>query len=205
MSVFDDVSDAGRLNKVKNGLETWRELVIRADSFLGWECDWYPAVTGGVLTSIFLFVWYWDPTLLTFLAALGLFTTIADFAGPKIINQVFGSDSWNVVKDKKYDEVCHEIVAAIEGVSNAFHYWRAARSHKPIVHFFATCLSLIVLAWLGNKINNFFLAYMLVLGLLMLPGLHRRGILQTQLAQVTLKVNELMGKAKEAGGAKKVE
>jgi len=196
MSTFDDVPDAGRLSKVKSGLESWREVVIRADSVLGWECDWYPAVTGGLLTAVFLFVWYWDPTLLTFVAFLGLMATLADYIGPKVINQVFGSDSWNGAKDKKYDDVCGEIVSAIDSVESAFRFCREARNKKPIVHFVATCGSLVVLAWLGNRINNFFLAYVLTLGLAMLPGLHRRGMLHKHVAQITQKVNELI-KGKE--------
>jgi len=202
MSTFNEVPDAGRLSKVKTNLESWREVVIRADSVLGWECDWYPAVTAGLLSASFLFIWYWDPTLLTFIAFLGLMLTLVDYAGPKIINQVFGSDSWNGAKDKKYDQVCGEIVSAIEGVESAFAFCREARSKKPIVHFVATCGSLVVLAWLGNRINNFFLAYVLTMGLVMLPGLIRRGILEKHFAQVGLKFNELL-KGKES--LKKVE
>ena len=41
-----------------------------------------------------------------------------------------------------------------------------------------TCLSLVTLAYLGNRINNFFLAYLLTLALMMLPGLQRKGLLQ---------------------------
>ena len=196
MSTLNEVQDVNRLSKIKTGLEGWREVVIRLDSVLGWELDWYPAVTGGMLTATFLFVWYWDPTLLTFIAFMGLMATLVDFAGPKIINQVFGSN-WNGAKEKKYDQVCEEIVMAIENVETAFRFCREARGKKPVVHFFATCLFLIVLAWLGNRINNFFLAYALTLGLVMLPGLHRRGILQKHCSQITLKVAELM-KGKEA-------
>lgn len=54
----------------------------------GWECDWYPAVSGGMVTAGFLWVWYWDPTLLTFIALMGLLVTLVDYVGPKIINQV---------------------------------------------------------------------------------------------------------------------
>jgi len=197
MSTLNEVPDAGRVSKVKTNLESWREVVIRADSFLGWECDWYPAVTGGLLTAIFLFVWYWDPTLLTFIAFLGLAATLVDYLGPRIINQVFGSDSWNGAKDKKYDQVCGEIVSAIEGVETAFRFCRESRNQKPIVHFVACCTSLVVLAWLGNRINNFFLAYLLTLALVMLPGLIRRGILEKHFAQISLKVNELV-KGKDA-------
>jgi len=197
MSTLNEVSEMGRVSKIKNGLEGWREVVIRADSVLAWEVDWYPAVTGGLVTAAFLFTWYWDPTLLTFLAFVGLMATLVDYAGPRIINQVFGSDSWNGAKEKKYDQVCSEIVGCLENLEGAFTFCREARNKKPIVHFVATCASLVAMAWLGNRINNFFLAYVLTLGLMMLPGLHRRGILQKHCSQITMKMAELV-KGKEA-------
>ena len=86
---MNDISSEGQLRSVKNNLEEWREVVIKADALLGWEVDWYPAVTGGVLTAAFLFIWYWDPTLLTFFAFMGLVVTLTDYAGPKIVNQVY--------------------------------------------------------------------------------------------------------------------
>ena len=88
MSTMSEVRPEGRLRNVKSSLEDWREVVIKTDAVLGWEVDWYPAVTGGVLTAAFLFIWYWDPTLLTFFAFMGLMVTLTDYAGPRIINQV---------------------------------------------------------------------------------------------------------------------
>jgi len=204
MSTTDEVRfSEGRLNQVKSGLETWREVVIKLDSVLGWECDWYPAVSGGVVTAAFLFVWYWDPTLLTFIAFMGLLATLVDFLGPKIINQVFGSNNWTGAKEQKYEQVCNDLVTGIENIEEAFRFCREARGKKPIVHFVVTCLSLVTLAYLGNRINNFFLAYLLTLALMMLPGLQRKGLLQQHFSQLTAKVME-MAKGKDAF-VKKVE
>ena len=77
-----------RMSRVKHGLESWREVVLRADSVLGWEQDWYPAVTAGIVAAFYLLIWAWDPTFITFVAFSGLFLAVADYVGPKIINQV---------------------------------------------------------------------------------------------------------------------
>ena len=68
MSVLNGVRSDGQVGSIKSNLEEWREVVIKADAVLGWEEDWYPAITGGILTAAFTFIWYWDPTLLTFFA-----------------------------------------------------------------------------------------------------------------------------------------
>jgi len=189
---MNDISSEGQLRSVKNNLEEWREVVIKADALLGWEVDWYPAVTGGVLTAAFLFIWYWDPTLLTFFAFMGLVVTLTDYAGPKIVNQICGPESWNGTKEKQFEKVCDEIVSTMDNVHAAINACRDARSKKPFIHFIVTVMTLISLAWIGNRINNFFLAYLLTLGVAMLPGLHRRGILQKHCSQLSIKFGELL-------------
>lgn len=189
---MNDISSEGQLRSVKNNLEEWREVVIKADALLGWEVDWYPAVTGGVLTAAFLFIWYWDPTLLTFFAFMGLLVTLTDYAGPKIVNQICGTESWNGTKEKQFEKVCDEIVSTMDNVHAAVNACRDARSKKPFIHFIVTVMTLISLAWIGNRINNFFLAYMLTLGVAMLPGLHRRGLLQKHFSQLSIKFGELL-------------
>jgi len=188
----NDINPEGQLRSVKNNLEEWREVVIKADALLGWEVDWYPAVTGGVLTAAFLFIWYWDPTLLTFFAFMGLVVTLTDYAGPKIVNQICGPESWNGTKEKQFEKVCDEIVSTMDNVHAAVNACRDARSKKPFIHFIVTVMTLISLAWIGNRINNFFLAYLLTLGVAMLPGLHRRGILQKHFSQLSIKFGELL-------------
>jgi len=145
-----------------------------------------------VVSFFYLFVWYWDPTLITFLAFSGLFLSLADYIGPKIIHQVFGTDNWNLSKDKQLDQVCEDILSAKDKIEAAWTLCREARTRKPIIHFAATVFTLFTLAWLGNTINNFFLAYLMNVTVLMLPGLHRKGVLKQYGAQITLKLAEVM-------------
>lgn len=187
---------------VKSCLESWREVVLHVDSLLGWDKDWYPAVTAGLLTFKFLFVWYWDPTLLTFLAMTGIMLTLVDYLGPKIMNQVFKPDAWTGVKEKQFEEVCEGIVGGLRCVEDAHRFCREAKEKKPILHFLGTIFTLFSVAWIGNKLNNFFLLYLVTLTLLMLPGLHRKGLLKKYFSQITLKISEVV-KGKES--MKKVE
>ena len=69
---------------------------------------------------------------------------------------------------------------------------REYRSQKPVFHFVGTLMFFFSLAALGNRINNFFLAFLLTNFALMLPGLHKKGILQNLYAQATLKFAEII-------------
>jgi hypothetical protein len=52
--------------------------------------------------------------------------------------------------------------------------------------------SLLTLAWLGSVCNGFCLVYFCLLALLMLPGLHRRGLLDKYCSNLANKVNEIV-------------
>ncbi len=75
-------------SNVKTCLERWREPLLHASSVLFWEKDFYPAVIAGVLTTKFIFIWWWDPTFLTAVAVAGFVLTLVDYLGPKITAQV---------------------------------------------------------------------------------------------------------------------
>ena len=73
-----------------------------------------------------------------------------------------------------------------------FRFVREAKEKKPVLHFFGTLLALFSVAWVGNRMNNFFLLYTLCLFVAMLPGLHRKGLLEKYFSQITLKINEVV-------------
>lgn len=215
--------------RVKSCLEGWREPVLHVASLLFWEKEWYPGVIAGLLTAKFLFVWYWDPTLLSLFAMTGLFITLADFIGPKIIAQVgqalrlafstvpfstdccllflsryqiFKPESWTGDKEKRFEQVCSDLVSATDGVRGAWNFCREAKEKKPVVHFVGTLMALLLVSYVGSRINNFFLLYLLTLTLVLLPGAHKKGLLKKYFGQAMQKVGEAI---KGKDGLKKVE
>jgi len=185
------------VSKVKGCLSQWRELVILADGLLGWEKDFYPALIAAAVTLKFVFVWWWDPTLLTFISITGIMISLLDYAMPKILGTVFKPESWNGDKEARYERACNSLVHGFKYAEAGLAAYREAKKVKPVVHFAATVSGLFALAWIGNRINNFFLLYLVVLVVLMLPGLHRKGLLDKYLSQVTAKMAEAV-KGKDA-------
>lgn len=197
MSMIDGVGSEGQTDFIKRTKENWGEVVIMADDVLGWEKGHYPFIIVGVITAAYLIILYWDPTLLTFLAFLGLIATLADYLGPIIIKQVSNSDNWEEAKQKQFAKVCDDVVAAMNSLSDFVIKCKKSRAEKPNIHIIGTVISLLTLAWIGNSINNFLLAYLLTLAVAMTPGLMRKGIIQTQFSQISIKIGELL-KGKEA-------
>lgn len=109
------------------------------------------------MTLFYLALWYIDPTFLTFVAVNGFLITLADYVGPRVIPQVFGVNSWNGAKEKQFDSVCKKISMALDTTCSAADTVRYFRKSRPLANFIATLSGLIILAWIGNKINNLFL------------------------------------------------
>jgi hypothetical protein len=53
-------------------------------------------------------------------------------------------------------------------------------------------MALFSMAWIGNSVNNFVLAYTITNAVFMMPGLQQRGHLKQYGAQLTLKIAELV-------------
>ena len=115
-----------------------------------------------------------------------------DYLGPKIIKQVYGVDSWTPSKERQFDEVCENVVLGMDKLESLWNLLREARSSKPVFHFVGTLMFFFSLAALGNRINNFFLAYLVTNFALLMPGLYKKGILQQLYAQTTLKFAEIV-------------
>jgi len=185
--------DAGSL---KRRLEGWREMVLLSDSVLSWEKEWYPAVTSGSLTALFLVVWYMDPSMLTLMSVCGLVMTLLDYIIPKVVASVFSEDSWTSEKEKKLEQICQEMMFVRTGLGRVCEGMGAYRETSPLIYLSSVVVSLYMLAHLGALFSGFFLAYLSLLALSMLPGLHRRGLLEKYCAGIILKIGEFV-KAKK--------
>jgi len=191
MSMMAEVQQ-NKASGLKHALSEWREVVLPASSVINMDLEWYPGVIIGLVSTFFLSVWYWDPTLISFVSFCGLLFTVMDYLGPKIINQVYGVDSWTPSKERQFDEVCENVVLGMDKLESLWNLLREARSSKPVFHFVGTLMFFFSLAALGNRINNFFLAYLVTNFVLLMPGLYKKGILQQLYAQTTLKFAEIV-------------
>jgi hypothetical protein len=51
--------------------------------------------------------------------------------------------------------VCDEIVGTMDNVNAAVNTCKEARAKKPFIHFISTVMSLVALAWIGNRISKY--------------------------------------------------
>merc|ERR1719187_713801 len=133
-----------------------------------------------------------SPSMITLISLLGLVVTMLDYLGPVLMDRIFSSTQWTGEKEKKLDNVCKSLVSASLLFSSCFSSYSNLKTNSPITHFGTTTTSLLLLAYLGSLVSGMFLSYILMMVVLMLPGLYRRGLLARYCSSLVLKLEEMV-------------
>jgi len=179
------------IESLKLRMEGWRELVIVADDVLGWEKDWYPAITAGSLTVLYLGVWWLEPSLLTLVSLVCLLVTLADFLVPRLADKLLPPHGWTEAKQNKLNTVAANIVSTYNFLASLRSQFSSLRNSSPLTHFSLVTLSLTATAYLGAFFSGVLLSYLCLLVVLMLPGLQRKGLLEQYCAILVSRVKDL--------------
>jgi len=187
---------SGEVASLKRSIESWREIVILGDSVLSWEKEWYPAVTSGTLSFLFLLVWSQDPSVLTLFGMIGLVMTLLDYAVPLVQAKLFAENSWTADKEQRLDQICQELVFVKTGIRRLANSLLRFRETSPLMFLLGFVVFFYIVAYFGSIFSGIFLFFVLFLNACMLPGLHRRGLLKKYCASLVLKIGDYV-KAKK--------
>ncbi|KAK2579774.1 hypothetical protein KPH14_011110 [Odynerus spinipes] len=163
------------MKQLKRKMECWREVVLPLNSILLWEKSWYPALILGLTTTIFCMIWILEPALLTLISLTLLVLALVDYFVPTIISIWSTANSWTGQKEKKLNEICHNLSEAILQLQNLWTSVVNMRNSRPNFFYGMIILSLTLFAWLGNTINNLLLSYIAVNAILLTPGFRYKG------------------------------
>jgi hypothetical protein len=169
--------DEAELDKLKKCLQPHRELILPVNKFLEWDQKFYPGIIVGVITLEFLILWYVEPSVLTTLCVIGIVVTAVDFALPAITGHLSGASEWGPVKEGQFNEICKRILHAKQHFDCAKNHLISTKQDKPKLHYLGMIGAFATVAWLGSCFNNLFLAYLIVVGLALCPGVRKTGVL----------------------------
>lgn len=172
------VLQEGRTRQLKRALESWREVVLALQDLLAWERGWHPGAILAATSLMFVTMWLLEPSLLTAFSLLGLAVCLLDYWGPAL-SGVFlrGTAPWAAQHERRLDELCRSLVLQYTHFSTALRSLWLLRATRPRVFYACTGSLLLAFAWLGSVVHNLLLLYLIVTGLLLMPGLRRRGLL----------------------------
>ncbi|XP_015904676.1 ADP-ribosylation factor-like protein 6-interacting protein 1 [Parasteatoda tepidariorum] len=179
----------------KRRLENWREVLIHLHSLLVWEKPFYPGITAGTVTVVFLLLWYFDPSVLTTFSVFGIVACLLDYAVPMLSSTFFDSSKWTGSREKKYEDICRSLVGCYVKTKHICDYLRQTKETKPYLYVLGVVGTLILTAWIGNLISNLFLTYLIVLLSALSPGLKSQQLIQDAVASVLAMIGQ--GKKKK--------
>lgn len=177
----------------KRKLENWREVLTHLNSVITWEKPYYPGIVAGVVTVIFIMLWYFDPSVLTTLSMFGIIACVLDYVVPILSASFFDSSKWTGARERKYEEICYELVTLFIRVKTIWESARQIKETKPYIYIVTAVGSLIVTAWIGNLINNLFLTYLIVLFGCLLPGIKSHAIVQQNISKAMAMIKGIAG------------
>lgn len=182
------------LANLRKELEGYRELILPLNKVIEWEQNYYPAILVAVITLVFSIVWYLEPSVLTTFCLLGVVVCALDFAVPIITAQFLKSSEWTVVQERQFDAICTRLLNAKRHFNNIRRTLLILKRDKPKMYLLVMMGAFSLLAWLGSLIDNLLLTYLLVVGLALVPGLRKHGIMQKVVAQISDKISSLRAK-----------
>ncbi|XP_041085638.1 ADP-ribosylation factor-like protein 6-interacting protein 1 [Polyodon spathula] len=178
--------------QLEEQLQGWGEVILAGDQVLRWVKPWFPAALMGVVSAVFLMIYYLDPSVLTGVSCAVMLLCLADYLVPTLAPRIFGSNKWTTEQQQRFHEICGNLVKTQRRVVG---WWRrifALKEEKPKVYFMSAIISLLMMAWIGQQVHNLFLTYLIVSFLLLLPGLNQQGIISKYVGMAKREINKLL-------------
>jgi hypothetical protein len=106
-------------------------VLLILNGLLKWDQSFFPGIIAGVLTFLFIILWWLDLSTLTLLAFIALVVTLLDFGYPALSKFIFKPENWSGTQEKQYENVIQDIVdirCCITGSVSSFFNTRSERS-----------------------------------------------------------------------------
>ncbi|KAG8432971.1 hypothetical protein GDO86_017296 [Hymenochirus boettgeri] len=183
---------AAETANLEERFQGWGEVILVADRIIRWEKPWFPAAIMGVISFLFLMIYYLDPSVLSGVSCFVMCLCLADYLVPILAPRIFGSKIWTTEQQQRFHEICSNLVKTQRRVIGWWKRLFVLKEEKPKMYFMSTISILAVIAWIGQQVHNLFLTYLMVSFLLLLPGLNKHGIITKYVGMGKREINKLL-------------
>lgn len=172
-------------SQLANRFQGHKSLVLKLHTVLTWEQDYHAGVVFGTVSAFFLLINLLNSSVLATLSYFGIIGALLDLAAPLIMKNLGASTVKLSEKDnQRFDKIVLDLAKVYATMHSLCATSYNIKINKPKIYYPYLLGSLLFLAFIGNKINNLFLTYLLVLAVAFYPGLEKRGITQKIVDQV---------------------
>ncbi|CAI9178766.1 unnamed protein product [Rangifer tarandus platyrhynchus] len=101
---------AAETASLEEQLQGQGEVMLMVDKVLRWERAWFPPAIMGVVSLVFLTIYYLDPSVLSGVSCFVMFLCLADYLVPILAPRIFGSNKWTTEQQQRFHEICSNLV-----------------------------------------------------------------------------------------------
>ncbi|XP_053551264.1 ADP-ribosylation factor-like protein 6-interacting protein 1 [Bombina bombina] len=178
--------------RLEEYFQGWGEVILVVDRTLRWEKPWFPAVIVGVVSFVFLMIYFLDPSVLSVVSCFVMCLCLADYLVPRLAPRIFGSNQWTTDQQQRFHEICSNLVKTRRRIIGWWNRLSALKEEKPKMYLMSVTIFLAMLAWIGQQVDNLLLTYLLVTFLLLIPGLNKHGIITKYVGMGKREINKLL-------------
>ncbi|XP_053556390.1 ADP-ribosylation factor-like protein 6-interacting protein 1 [Bombina bombina] len=148
--------------RLKEYFQGWGEVIVVVDRTLRREKPWFPAVIVGVVSFVFLIIYFLDPSVLSVVSCFVIFLCLADYLVPRLAPRIFGSNQWTTDQQQRFNEICSNLVKTCRRIMGWWNRLSALKEEKPKMYLMSVTIFLAMLAWIGQQVDDLLLTYLLV-------------------------------------------
>lgn len=194
--MVESESREAEVTRVRRLLDDWKEVLVAVKRVLDWEQPFHPGLIFGVVTFYFFVLYWMEPSTTAHLSLSLLLLALADYLIPFIAPKLFPLDRWAKQEEHDMDVVCKTVVQVKYDVKDCCAGIMAFKSQRPRYYMAVSTMVLLTTAWLGSTFGDFFLAYVGMLFLLLIPGAKNTGIVDAYFGDIMTKIRETVLKQK---------
>lgn len=158
-------------------LKPYDVLLCKIEDVILWKNQMYPVFLLSIITIGFSLVWLLDPSLITLASAAGIVCVAVDFLARCSYVEKYRTkvDNRNELEEQ-YRSICLKMVRMRRVALHIHRQLSLNRQNEPNKHFLYCTLFFVSLAWIGCRIHNLLLLYVLVCFVALLPGVKRNDV-----------------------------
>ncbi|CAF0716064.1 unnamed protein product [Brachionus calyciflorus] len=169
---------------LKQKLENWKLLLLPINNLLDWEHRYAPFLIITVNTLVFGFIWYYNPSVLTLISIIGIFSLCIEIAIPFLVSYFFKSTEWDSRSEAKYTRICERLSNFQNHVLNFKTKLENTRRERQPLYFLIVFFFFVFCAYVGQMVDNLLLTFLAIMVITLTPGARRHRLLPRTLNKI---------------------
>lgn len=140
------------------------------EDVLLWKKQFYPILLAAITSLAFLLVWVFDPSMITLISAAGIVCVAVDCVARTSFVESMRNSVNRAECDGQFRGICLKIVRMRHIIRRLYQQLSVNRQREPNKHFLYCFSFFASLAWIGCRVHNLLLLYIVVSFIALVPG-----------------------------------